>query len=222
VERHDRHAQSLAIALAVLAGYVDAIGVLKLGGYFVSFMSGNTTRLAIGAVRYGAMAQTCAIVIAAFVAGVALGSLVAEATGPRRKSAILVLAGGMLFAAAFPGLGNHARLEHLIGLLALPAAMGVTNATFQRDGEISIGVTYMTGTLVRIGQHIAAALRGRDRFGWLPYLLLWLGLLIGGIIGAALYPIVGKHGLWLGAAAYFVLAAVAPKAVPTDGPGRAR
>ncbi|MDM8353607.1 DUF1275 family protein, partial [Brevundimonas diminuta] len=33
--------------LAGLAGYVDSLGFLHLGGVFVSFMSGNTTRLAV-------------------------------------------------------------------------------------------------------------------------------------------------------------------------------
>ena len=31
----------LAAGLSGMAGYVDAIGFLKLGGLFVSFMSGN-------------------------------------------------------------------------------------------------------------------------------------------------------------------------------------
>ncbi len=33
----------LAIGLAALAGFVDGVGFLTAGGYFVSFMSGNTT-----------------------------------------------------------------------------------------------------------------------------------------------------------------------------------
>lgn len=45
---HDLRTQALAAALAALAGYVDASGFLSTGGYFVSFMSGNSTRLGIG------------------------------------------------------------------------------------------------------------------------------------------------------------------------------
>lgn len=46
--RSDRASWPLAIGLSLLAGYVDAIGFQWLGGYFVSFMSGNGTMLALG------------------------------------------------------------------------------------------------------------------------------------------------------------------------------
>jgi uncharacterized protein DUF1275 len=40
-----RHNVILACALSALAGYVDGIGFLHLNGLFVSFMSGNSTRM---------------------------------------------------------------------------------------------------------------------------------------------------------------------------------
>jgi len=46
--RHPRRDQARAIGLAAIAGYVDAIAFVDLGGFFVSFMSGNSTRLAVG------------------------------------------------------------------------------------------------------------------------------------------------------------------------------
>jgi hypothetical protein len=45
--QYDRHRRRFAVALAALAGCVDAIGFLSADGYFVSFMSGNTTRLGV-------------------------------------------------------------------------------------------------------------------------------------------------------------------------------
>lgn len=41
--RRGEHA--LAIYLSSITGFVDTIGFMYLGGYFLSFMSGNTTRL---------------------------------------------------------------------------------------------------------------------------------------------------------------------------------
>ena len=90
-------------------------------------------------------------------------------------------------------------------------AIGAENAVFERDGEVEIGLTYMTGTLVKLGQRLTAALLGGVRFAWLPYLLLWLGLVSGAVAGAAIYPFFGLAGLWLAAAAAAVFAMIATR-----------
>jgi len=79
--------------------------------------------------------------------------------------------------------------------------MGVENAVFQRDGEIVVGLTYMTGTLAKLGQKLALAISGGDRFAWLPHLGLWLGLVGGGILGALDFAWIGLDGLWIATAA---------------------
>lgn len=45
---HNSLSQKLAIFLAILAGLIDALGYLSLDGMFVSFMSGNSIRFAVG------------------------------------------------------------------------------------------------------------------------------------------------------------------------------
>lgn len=73
--RYERNFQRLAICLAALAEFVDAIGFLKSGGLFVSFMSGNSTRMAIGLAEATRLGVAAAALIALFVLGVFLNQV---------------------------------------------------------------------------------------------------------------------------------------------------
>jgi uncharacterized membrane protein YoaK (UPF0700 family) len=195
--RLDRRRQCVAIALSFLAGYVDAIAFIASGGYFVSFMSGNSTRLGVS-VAGGEIIGIVSLLIAAFVSGVVAATLVAGQR-PGRRRRVMLLVCGLLAAAA----GS-------IGLVAVPltlalaaAAMGAENGVFAEGGD-AIGLTYMTGALVKAGQRIAQAMAGGPRFGWLPYALLWTGLIAGGIAGGLAYAVIGLYALWP-AAAYALL-----------------
>lgn len=190
----------------MVAGFVDVLGFLKLGGLFVSFMSGNSTRLAVGLAEQPDIAAIAALLIVSFVLGVIAGSQIAAAAPDGKRKAVVLAAVALTLAAA-------AMLEALAGgnaaVVAMAIAMGCANAVFQRDGEVSIGVTYMTGTLVKLGQRIGDALRGGDRRAWIPYLLLWLALIAGALAGAASYARLGLGSLWIAASWAAVLAATA-------------
>src|SRR4029077_4997805 len=58
----------IGLALTAMAGCVDAIGYLRLGGLFPSFMSGNTTQLGISLADASRTAALPAMLIALFVA----------------------------------------------------------------------------------------------------------------------------------------------------------
>lgn len=62
---------------------------------------------------------------------------------------------------------------------------------------------------MKLGQRIAAAIIGGDRWGWAPYLMLWIGLVAGAVAGAILYPILGMASLWIAAAACAALGLLA-------------
>jgi uncharacterized membrane protein YoaK (UPF0700 family) len=191
-----------AVFLAALAGYVDALGFLKLGGFFVSFMSGNSTRLAVGLAEASIHAAIAGALVLTFVLGVVIGSVTGRLARSRRRAAVLILVGGLLaIAAALSALGT---VPLAVGLMTL--AMGAENAVFEEKGEVRIGLTYMTGALVRVGQGIGSALFGDDRRGWIPFLLLWFGLVAGGVAGALAYTHLGLGGLWIAAAAALALA----------------
>jgi uncharacterized membrane protein YoaK (UPF0700 family) len=209
-----RREQALAICLSALAGYVDAIGFLKAGGFFVSFMSGNSTRLAVGLVAGTPPAAVAAGLIGAFVLGVMAGTTVAEYAKGWARPVLLIVAVLLGLAGITELLGFEAA-----GVYIAAAAMGAENATFTRGGEVQIGLTYMTGTLVRIGQRLAFGILGKGWSGLFPFILLWLGLIGGATIGVLVYRAAGLLGLLPGALFALLLAAMIPRngdAVPTQ------
>ena len=182
MHRYDPARQRLALGLAALAGLVDATGFVVAGGYFTSFMSGNTTRMGVELVHSPALALAPLGLIGAFLAGVTGGALVGRRFAGRHKRVLLglvalLLSGGMGLLAA--GLAVP-----FLGLAAM--AMGLANNVFVRDGEVTVGVTYMTGALVRFGQGIAAKLAGAPLESTRGYGLLWSALALGAAAGGGL------------------------------------
>ncbi len=191
--RYDRRTQALAAGLCALAGYVDAIGFMQTGGFFVSFMSGNSTRLAVGLATRTPNPFAAAALIGMFILGVVVGSVTGGKAGFHRRRAVLALVTALLFFAAAGGAMHRTLLT--IGLTAL--AMGAENAVFEEAGEIRIGLTYMTGTLVKVGQRLAAVITGGDKAAWAPYVLLWASLVCGAVAGASTYARFGLTSLWI-------------------------
>src|SRR4051812_50073982 len=88
---------ALACALSTLAGYVDGIGFLHLGGLFVSFMSGNSTRLGVSLAQAQWWQAAGALgLIALFVAGGAGGRLAVLGGGAAREPRLLLVGGAVL------------------------------------------------------------------------------------------------------------------------------
>jgi uncharacterized membrane protein YoaK (UPF0700 family) len=85
-------------------------------------------------------------------------------------------------------------------------AMGLANNVFSRDGEVTVGVTYMTGALVRFGQGLAARLAGEALPSTRGYGVLWNALALGAAAGgglclvepawAAIAAMLGALALW--------------------------
>ena len=196
----------LAICLAALAGFVDALAYSSLGGFFASFMSGNTTRLGVSIAtdRFDEVRMAGALILS-FVSGVMVSAVIARRWATQQQVAVMSLVTLLLGVAATImrfSPGSQA-------LLLLAAAMGAENGLFTREGEVSIGLTYMTGSLVRMAQRLAGALMGdSDRWSWMRYLLLWLGFLLGVVTGARCYGAFANGALWLAAGAAGVMTIV--------------
>jgi uncharacterized membrane protein YoaK (UPF0700 family) len=193
---------ALAVFLALIAGYVDGYGLLFLGVY-VSFMSGNTT---FAGLRSGQgnfhSALPSAIAIVGFVTGSFLGSLFTQSRLRHSHRMICGLIASLLAILAVldrHGVGNA---PSEIAILSL--AMGMMNPALSRIGAESVSLTFVTGTLNKIGGHLASAVwRKRLPEGQGPEdshlaragidASVWSGFLL----GAVLSGVVGSHlGAW--------------------------
>jgi len=205
---------ALACALSALAGYVDAIGFIHLGGLFVAFMSGNSTRMGVSLAegQWWSAAKSLGL-IALFVVGAAGGSLMVLGRGMNRQPGVLLAEALLLAAAALCyaiDLSNAA-------VAAMVLAMGLENAVFQIRGGAGLGLTYVTGALVKIGQLAAMALTGGPRWGWVPNLLLWAALVAGSFCGALAYGRINLAAIWFAAGAALALSAMVVFLTPSRG-----
>lgn len=184
---------SLVAGLSVLAGMTDAIGFMATGD-FVSFMSGNTTRLAV-AISDGDLSligRLCALVVA-FIVGNALGIVISRYSGRRAITLLLSLAAMLSLSALLP----HAwqMLALLIGIVA----MGMLNAVVEQVNGLPIGLTYVTGALSRFGRGLGRWLIGERRNGWRVQLVPWTGMFLGAVLGALLEQRMGLSALYFSA-----------------------
>ena len=153
-----------AICLALVAGYVDGYGLRVLNNY-VSFMSGNTTFAGVVAGQGKLMAALPpGLAIAGFLAGSFVGSWLSHSEYRYAKRLLFVASGGLLalvivlnFVFNFQG-----SLNANLGLLILSSAMGLLNPAVSRIGSEALSLTFVTGTLNKIGGHLALAAR-RER-----------------------------------------------------------
>ncbi|CRM01046.1 MULTISPECIES: YoaK family protein [Pseudomonas] len=179
----------LVASLSVLAGMTDAIGFMASGD-FVSFMSGNTTRLAV-AISAGDLGLTgrLLLLVATFVVGNALGVVVSR-FGRRHALPLLLCIATLLCAGALWPFEDA-----LPALLAAITAMGMLNAAVEEVNGLPVGLTYVTGALSRFGRGLGRWMLGERRNGWRVQLIPWGGMFVGAVIGALLEQQMGLKAL---------------------------
>jgi uncharacterized membrane protein YoaK (UPF0700 family) len=219
-----RSAERLAAALALIAGFVDAYGMITYGVY-VSFMSGNTTQTGYQAAqRAFGPASLSALAILFFVVGSFAGTLMVEFAGRYARRVLYGAVAGAF--AAIVGLTQYGVLSGAIAIAAISLAMGVMNNALSRVGAQAVSLTFVTGSLSRVGSSLALAVRRaplHDAQGpWDTHLRralllgrLWLGFLAGAVLSGAATP---RYGAWVLTAPALILAALAA----FDRPGAAR
>jgi uncharacterized membrane protein YoaK (UPF0700 family) len=196
---HDRRVQwASAVTLALLAGYLDGYGLLFLKTY-VSFMSGNTTFAGLKTGQgFFQAALPSAIAIMFFVMGSFLGNLFTQSMLRYSHRLIFGVIAGLL--ATVAGLEWHGARNVASEIAMLSLAMGMMNPALSKVGAESVRLTFVTGTLSRIGGHLAAAagrkplLDGQGpRDSHLARARIDASVWSGFLIGAMLSGIAGSH-----------------------------
>ncbi len=190
--------------LASVGGSVDAIGVITLGGLFVSHMSGNT---AAQGVFFGQgqwwLAWPHLAAVPIFLLGLFLGYLLMErAPTPRQCAGVLVLEAGLLFVFfILLLLGADYRVANpWTFLTAVPPliAMGIQNATLRGLKLSAFPSTYVTGVLDTVGRTFAKAIAGKTEERAENALMarraamVWTSYALGAIAGSAIFFGIGK------------------------------
>jgi uncharacterized membrane protein YoaK (UPF0700 family) len=154
-----RRRDGLVIALTVVTGAIDAIGLLRLGGVFTSVMTGNMVLLGLATATHDAsIVLHTGVAFLAYVLGSFVGARVAghaeveEHLWPRPVvralgAELMVMVVFLVWweaANASPGTGVA---YALLGLNA--AALGIQSAAVLRFGVSGLSTTYLTGTLTQ-------------------------------------------------------------------------
>jgi uncharacterized membrane protein YoaK (UPF0700 family) len=166
----------VAVALAAVAGSVDAVGFLALFRLYAAHMTGNTASAGadLGRLDWGAALHSLYPIVV-FLLGVCLGALMKQVGIRRGLRSWFAFACGveaLLLAVLMVVGGDAASNGELVEnspayfvLIVLPSlAMGIQSATFQRVGTIGVRTTFVTGILTGLGEELVAAVYGlRER-----------------------------------------------------------
>jgi len=190
------------MCLALIAGYVDAYSLRAFHTY-VSFMSGNTTELGSMAGQ-GRLVAGSAVAILFFVWGSVAGTYLAHSRLRHSRQLFFGVVAALLAAAT--GVSQLGAPDASACIATLSFAMGLMNATLPSIGGESVGLTFITGDLSRIGGHLALAVKRVPlpdaqgpwdtqvhRAGLLA--IVWGSFLIGAVISGAMMPHFGARVL---------------------------
>ena len=194
-----------AFILALVAGFVNAVGLLGFQHQSISHLSGITTLIGTGIAN---ITQTThlAFIVLAFVAGAAISGFFLRSGAlkmGRNYSGLLALEGMLLLIAV-----GFLKFDSSFGHYFASAACGLQNAMVTTYSGAVIRTTHVTGIFTDIGLMIGAKLRGEpfDSRKALLFALIIFGFIAGGSFGAIMFSYFTFNALYVPAAICGLLA----------------
>jgi uncharacterized membrane protein YoaK (UPF0700 family) len=194
--------ERLAIFLALIAGCIDATGLIQWKTY-VSFMSGNTTLLG-AAISTGKseIIITSITVIVCFLLGIYVGTCLS--LWKRIKNQILtfyIVSGILVFYTIIVYFYN---INNLLSIAIVGFSMGMMNTIVTSVGNQKVNTDFVTGTLNSLARNTAMLTMTEDKMEKEAYksnaihlLLLWIGFLSGAFTAPFLLDYFGKWTLMI-------------------------
>jgi uncharacterized membrane protein YoaK (UPF0700 family) len=194
--------ERLAIFLALIAGYIDATGLIEWKTY-VSFMSGNTTSLgaAISTGKYGIII-TSVTVISCFLLGIYVGTCLSLWKRSKNQILTFYLVSGILI--FYSIIAYFYDINNLSSIAIVGFSMGMMNTIVTSVGNQKVNTDFVTGTLNSLARNTAMLTMTDDKVEKEEYksnaihlLLLWIGFLTGAFIAPFLLDYFGKWNLMI-------------------------
>ncbi|WP_158769370.1 YoaK family protein [Paraglaciecola sp. L1A13] len=207
ISRLPRWVEYGAFVLALIAGSVNAVGLLGFSHQAISHLSGSATL--VGASLLNApISDTLHLVaiLLSFMFGAAFSGFFLRSRTlklSRHYDFLLVVEGGLLLISIWLLKDNLAA-----GHYTASAACGLQNALATTYSGAIIRTTHMTGIFTDLGIMLGARLRHEafDNRKAILFLLLISGFISGGVFGAYLFAHLGFNALLAPAFLCFVLA----------------
>jgi uncharacterized membrane protein YoaK (UPF0700 family) len=199
IRRHYDSETKLSWVLAALAGVLAATAYTHSEGYFVTFMTGNAGRAALGVFDGNEwLSISAAALLVSFLAGVVVASVFRRRVWPNQPHGALLLTAASLLTATLVDWileGGPSLPLPLLPILLVAFGVGALNTTFVRNGEVSISLSYITGTVVKLGQGIERHFSGGTVRDWFGHFMLLTGYVFGAVLGGCISMAAG--GTWM-------------------------
>lgn len=193
--------------LALIAGFVNAIGLLGFSHQSISHLSGTATMVgtAIANIQVHQVLHL-AMILCSFMGGAVISGFYLRSGAlklGRNYSRLLLLEAGFLLMTLY-FLTNDSFYGHYLA----SAACGLQNALVTTFSGAVVRTTHVTGIFTDLGLMIGAKLRGEafDKRKASLFLLIISGFVSGGVIGAYAFNTLQFNALFFPVTACIVLA----------------
>ena len=187
ISRLPKWVEAGAFLLALIAGSVNAIGLLGFKHQAVSHVSGTATLLGTQWADSPLDALHLLGVMVSFMVGAAVSGFLLNSNALRlgRHYDSLLLIEALLLVATLWSLNEGLLYGHYLA----SAACGVQNALATTYSGAVVRTTHMTGIVTDLGIMLGQSLQGRgfDRRKALLFMLLIFGFVFGGTLGGLLF-----------------------------------